>query len=974
VGQLLESGEGRSALGRAQGRTMGRWLDRWRQDGGGGAAQAAQAAPRLAEGQAQAPAAQVQREAGGLSTPPRAGAISATLDRLRTRGSTLTSNLGAATGVWRKSRAAPPVQPPQQQQQQQQHAQERAPQPAHVARQRAPKGVAAHYVGYKHEEALIVKTLLPWLTSPTGVRGGVNYFPDLVKKVGPTLPSTMRSLLRFRLNFVKQERETVKSFYTASGQGCDGHAHYIYLIEDAIGRVPPASPAPGVAATAAAATALSVSSDRSPPLEPSAPLTMSPTGSSASTGCGIARNLFGSDDAIYKPRDDVQPEPLREPLHEPLLREPVHEPLHEPHHFLSRVAEEATEALEVSKQPRPEEVNLGEARFTPQTEQDKRRQEAAEVQEHGHEHKQPSLRDSEKGKPVGLASVPPSRRAVFCSGPFGAAPDATVPKAAPSATVPAAVPNVTVPTAAPRGPVPTAREPVEDLTEVRIAQRQKQVDLCKRDEVYRTYRAQVPRASRTDDSHRCPSTPDVNDKVSQREFFSNLWAWRDALHMRSPVEHPLPQLVPLQVSQPAPQPAPRVAPQPAQSGPLQMPLQPPPETLVEEDELEQHAESSRVECERRAMRSDENETPLGQLVGRKTAERLAEEQQLAHQQALQQAHQHARLSASSVSTPVSKFWAWRDALHMRSPVEHPLPQLVPLQVSQPAPQPVPRVAPQPAQSGPLQMPLQPPPETPVEEDELEQHAESSRVEWREQLAHQQALQQAHQHARLSASSVSTPVAGGGEPTGLCAPLRALLDELDELDKRRELAEEQQQPQQLAYQQALQQAHQHAHLTVSSVSTPVAGGGSKGGESTGLSAPLRAPLDELDKRRENHGAILSETCRLLQERFSECFGDERCRSPNVHIDALREHLSKADVLSLAPPETGAQELLDMILHCNASLGARPDSAWPPARQRNLPKARRVGFFLGVCAASDWIEVLRGIMGSHAVAAVVGSAAR
>ena len=96
------------------------------------------------------------------------------------------------------------------------------------------------------------------------------------------------------------------------------------------------------------------------------------------------------------------------------------------------------------------------------------------------------------------------------------------------------------------------------------------------------------------------------------------------------------------------------------------------------------------------------------------------------------------------------------------------------------------------------------------------------------------------------------------------------------------------------------------------------------------------------------------------------------APNVHIDALREHLSEADVLSLAPPETGAQELLDMILHCNASLGARPDNAWPPARQRNLPKARRVGFYLGVCVASDWIEVLRDIIASHAAGAVVGSA--
>jgi hypothetical protein len=65
---------------------------------------------------------------------------------------------------------------------------------------------------------------------------------------------------------------------------------------------------------------------------------------------------------------------------------------------------------------------------------------------------------------------------------------------------------------------------------------------------------------------------------------------------------------------------------------------------------------------------------------------------------------------------------------------------------------------------------------------------------------------------------------------------------------------------------------------------------------------------------------------------------------------------------------------MILHCNASLGARPDSAWSFARQRHLPEARRLDFFLGVCAASDWIEVLRGIIGSRAAGALVGSPAR
>jgi hypothetical protein len=101
-------------------------------------------------------------------------------------------------------------------------------------------------------------------------------------------------------------------------------------------------------------------------------------------------------------------------------------------------------------------------------------------------------------------------------------------------------------------------------------------------------------------------------------------------------------------------------------------------------------------------------------------------------------------------------------------------------------------------------------------------------------------------------------------------------------------------------------------------------------------------------------VLDEACRMLHERYRACFGDERCRAPNVHLHSLRNELFKADVLAHAPPGTGAEELLAFIERCNGILAERPDAAWPVSLQRNLPKARKTGFFLGL--SKDWVHHL------------------
>jgi hypothetical protein len=96
-----------------------------------------------------------------------------------------------------------------------------------------------------------------------------------------------------------------------------------------------------------------------------------------------------------------------------------------------------------------------------------------------------------------------------------------------------------------------ARQPIEKLTDERIAKRQKQIDLGKSTEGYKAYTAKVPLEERAKDPRRCPSTPDRYDKISKRDFLSKVRAWRRALHLWDPVEQAQPQPRPQAPPQPA---------------------------------------------------------------------------------------------------------------------------------------------------------------------------------------------------------------------------------------------------------------------------------------------------------------------------------------------------------------------------------------------------------------------------------------
>lgn len=102
-------------------------------------------------------------------------------------------------------------------------------------------------------------------------------------------------------------------------------------------------------------------------------------------------------------------------------------------------------------------------------------------------------------------------------------------------------------------------------------------------------------------------------------------------------------------------------------------------------------------------------------------------------------------------------------------------------------------------------------------------------------------------------------------------------------------------------------------------------------------------------------IIDEACNLLQGRYPEMFKGERCRAPHCHLATLRNELflQRNAVLALnsANPITTAAQLLDMIEACNSTYAAKPKSYWPKGVHRNLPKAERNHFFLGL--EKDWV---------------------
>ncbi len=118
-------------------------------------------------------------------------------------------------------------------------------------------------------------------------------------------------------------------------------------------------------------------------------------------------------------------------------------------------------------------------------------------------------------------------------------------------------------------------------------------------------------------------------------------------------------------------------------------------------------------------------------------------------------------------------------------------------------------------------------------------------------------------------------------------------------------------------------------------------------------------------------IIDEACAQLQARYPDMFKGERCRAPHVNLAVLRNELFTQRSVVLGPVTKSttsvgghqidqtvvvdsAEKLLELIQECNTRLASMPKTFWSQGLQRNLPKAERHAFFLGM--SKDWIHTV------------------
>ncbi|GBG29005.1 Histone RNA hairpin-binding protein, putative [Hondaea fermentalgiana] len=82
------------------------------------------------------------------------------------------------------------------------------------------------------------------------------------------------------------------------------------------------------------------------------------------------------------------------------------------------------------------------------------------------------------------------------------------------------------------------KQPVEELTPARIAQREKQISFGKATDGYKNYVLKVKIEDRGEDTRKYPVTPRTDEKISKRSFDYKLKKWRRALHRWDPVPVP----------------------------------------------------------------------------------------------------------------------------------------------------------------------------------------------------------------------------------------------------------------------------------------------------------------------------------------------------------------------------------------------------------------------------------------------------
>jgi len=98
-------------------------------------------------------------------------------------------------------------------------------------------------------------------------------------------------------------------------------------------------------------------------------------------------------------------------------------------------------------------------------------------------------------------------------------------------------------------------------------------------------------------------------------------------------------------------------------------------------------------------------------------------------------------------------------------------------------------------------------------------------------------------------------------------------------------------------------------------------------------------------------IVDEACSSIRQQNPTMFGNERCRPPNIHEQTLRNDLFQSGVLEIGNIQD-SESLVELIEKCNEILAELPDSEWSIQLQRNLPKAKRSSFFLGL--TKSWIH--------------------
>uniref|UniRef100_A0A7S3PE18 Uncharacterized protein n=1 Tax=Aplanochytrium stocchinoi TaxID=215587 RepID=A0A7S3PE18_9STRA len=118
------------------------------------------------------------------------------------------------------------------------------------------------------------------------------------------------------------------------------------------------------------------------------------------------------------------------------------------------------------------------------------------------------------------------------------------------------------------------------------------------------------------------------------------------------------------------------------------------------------------------------------------------------------------------------------------------------------------------------------------------------------------------------------------------------------------------------------------------------------------AEMVQEIDLPDKIAPENRRIIDEVCDSLRSAYPEIITtNNRCRPPNLCIDRFRNRLFQEGVLEKCSILT-EKDLYFLIMKVNDSFSERKHNQWPPTVHRNLKKAKRCKFFLGL--TDEWLD--------------------